>query len=490
MLFNSYIFWAFFAVVFVLYRLLSHRAQNYMLLAASYVFYAYWDWRFLFVMLFSTVVDYYAAIGIGRSESKRVRKTILLTSITLQLGLLGVFKYYGFFSQELSGLFTALGLPVSLPVLNFLLPVGISFYTFQTMSYTIDVYRGDFKYEKNFVDFALFVSFFPHLVAGPLVRARKLLPQLTKPRVRRADDFREGLYYVAIGLFKKVVVGDNLAIIANSIFHTSPSQLTGLECLVGIYAFAFQIYGDFSGYSSIAQGVARWLNIDLTTNFNLPYFAVSPPDFWARWHISLSTWFRDYVYVPLARRGGAHPTRWRLYSTLVLVMLLSGLWHGAAWTFILWGLYHGLLLCGYRIISWPRFRFFKKYREAAPTPVAKPAGARASWMGYALRVVLMFHLVCLGWLLFRAESMAQVWGMLSRMATDFRMTPLASSALAMIVFFAGPLVVYEFWLERKQDLLRLTGTHWWVRAAAYSYCALMLWFFAPPVSNVFIYFQF
>ncbi|HEX8145214.1 MAG TPA: MBOAT family O-acyltransferase [Pyrinomonadaceae bacterium] len=488
MLFNSYIFWAFFAVVFALYRLLSHRWQNYMLLAASYVFYGYWDWRFLFVMLFSTVVDYYAAISIGRSSSQRVRKTVLLTSITLQLGLLGVFKYYGFFSQELSGLLTTLGLPVSLPVLNFLLPVGISFYTFQTMSYTIDVYRGDFKYEKSFIDFALFVSFFPHLVAGPLVRARKLLPQLTKPRVRRPDDFREGLYYVAIGLFKKVVVGDNMALIANSIFHTSPSQLTGLECLLGIYAFAFQIYGDFSGYSSIAQGVARWLNIDLTTNFNLPYLAVSPPDFWARWHISLSTWFRDYVYVPLARRGGSkQATRWRLYSTLVIVMLLSGLWHGAAWTFVLWGLYHGLLLCGYRLISWPRFWFFKKYKEGAPTPVAAP---RTSWVGYLARVVLMFHLVCLGWLLFRAESMAQVWAMLGRMATDFRLTPLAASALAMIIFYAGPLVLYEFWLERKQDLLRLTETRWWVRAAAYSYCALMLWFFAPPVSNVFIYFQF
>jgi D-alanyl-lipoteichoic acid acyltransferase DltB (MBOAT superfamily) len=405
----------------------------------------------------------------------------------LQLGLLGVFKYYGFFSEELGGLLSTLGLPVSLPVLKFLLPVGISFYTFQTMSYTIDVYRGDFKYEKSFVDFALFVSFFPHLVAGPLVRARKLLPQLTRPRVRRPDDFREGLYYVAIGLFKKVVVGDNLAVIANSIFHTSPSQLTGLECLVGIYAFAFQIYGDFSGYSSIAQGVARWLNIDLTTNFNLPYFAVSPPDFWNRWHISLSTWFRDYVYVPLARRGGKQTTKLRLYSTLVIVMVLSGLWHGAAWTYVIWGLYHGLLLCGYRLISWPRFRFFKK--PGGPTPVAA-AFARSSWIGYLSRVILMFHLVCLGWLLFRAESMAQVWGMLSRMATDFRMTPLASSALAMIAFYAGPLVLYELWLERKQDLLRLTGTRWPVRAAAYSYCALMLWFFPPPVSNVFIYFQF
>ncbi|HEV7860816.1 MAG TPA: hypothetical protein VGO91_19505, partial [Pyrinomonadaceae bacterium] len=229
MLFNSYIFWAFFLIVFVLYRVLSHRWQNYMLLAASYVFYAYWDWRFLFVMLFSTVVDYYAAIGIGRSPSKRTQKIILITSITIQLALLGLFKYYGFFSHELAGLLSFVGIPVFFPALEFLLPVGISFYTFQTMSYTIDVYRGNFKPEKSFVNFALFVSFFPHLVAGPLVRAAKLLPQISNPRVRRPDDFREGLYYILLGLFKKVFVGDNLAAIANSIFHTSPAHLSGLE---------------------------------------------------------------------------------------------------------------------------------------------------------------------------------------------------------------------------------------------------------------------
>lgn len=486
MLFNSYIFWVFFAIVFALYRLLSHRGQNYMLLVASYIFYGYWDWRFLFIMLFSTVVDYFAAIGIGRSRNQRTRKTILIASITIQLGLLGVFKYYGFFSHELNGLLTHFGVPVSLPALSFLLPVGISFYTFQTMSYTIDVYRGDYKYEKSFIDFALFVSFFPHLVAGPLVRAKKLLPQIKQPRVRRPDDFREGLYYIAIGLFKKVVVGDNLATIANTIFHTAPHNLTGIECLAGVYAFAFQIYCDFSGYSSIAQGVARWMNIDLTTNFNLPYFAVSPPDFWARWHISLSTWFRDYVYVPLARRSGK-ATKWRLYSTLIIVMLLSGLWHGAAWTFIAWGLYHGLLLCGFRLISWPRFWFFKKSKEGVATPVQQP---RTSFLGYLFKIFIMFHLICGGWLLFRAESMTQAWGMLARMLTDFHATPLAWSALAMIAFYAGPLMLYELWLERKQDLLQLTRINWLVRALAYSYCAVMLWFFPPPISNVFIYFQF
>jgi len=245
MLFNSYIFWVFFALVFILYRRLRHRGQNYMLLIASYIFYGYWDWRFLFLMLFSTVVDYCAAILIASSPSRPRRKTVLTSSIVIQLSLLGLFKYYGFFSQQLASVFSLVGIPVYLPALKFLLPVGISFYTFQTMSYMLDVYRGEYPCEKNFVNFALFVSFFPHLVAGPLVRATKLLPQIATQRTRRPDDFREGLYYIAIGLFKKVFVGDNLAALANSIFQTNPANLTGLECIAGIYAFAFQIYCDF-----------------------------------------------------------------------------------------------------------------------------------------------------------------------------------------------------------------------------------------------------
>jgi alginate O-acetyltransferase complex protein AlgI len=482
MLFNSYIFWAFFACVIVLYRLLPHRGQNYMLLVASYIFYGYWDWRFLFVMLFSTVVDYFAAIGIGQSRSQKRRKTILVASVCVQLSLLALFKYYGFFAHEFGGLLARLGLPVSFPALSVLLPVGISFYTFQTMSYTIDVYRGQFKYTKNFIDFALFVSFFPHLVAGPIVRAAKLLPQISNPRQRRPDDFREGLYYVLTGLFKKVVVADNLGVIANTVFQTNPAQLSGLECIVGVYAFAFQIYGDFSGYSSIAQGVAKWMNIDLTTNFNLPYFALSPSDFWSRWHISLSTWFRDYVWVPLARRG-PQVMRWRLYLSVIIVMLLSGLWHGAGWTFLAWGLFHGLLLCGYRLFAARRYWFFKLPGEARAVPY------QAATVRF-VKMLVMFHLVCFGWLLFRADSLSQVWSMLGRMMGDLSVTPFAVSTFALIVFYAGPLVAYEFWLEQKDDLLKLTRIHWAARGVVYVYCAFMLWFFPPPVSNVFIYFQF
>jgi D-alanyl-lipoteichoic acid acyltransferase DltB (MBOAT superfamily) len=345
-IFHSLDFVVFFLVVTAIYWTLPRRGQNALLLVASYFFYGYWDWRFLFLMLFSTVADYTAALLIAGTGSRLKRKSVLVTSIIVQLTLLGLFKYYGFFSQQLASLFGFVGIPVYVPVLKFLLPVGISFYTFQTMSYMLDVYRDEYPAEKSFVNFALFVSFFPHLVAGPLVRATKLLPQIATPRVRRPDDFREGLYYIAIGLFKKVFVGDNLAAVANSIFQANPHSLTGLECIAGIYAFAFQIYCDFSGYSSIAQGLAKWLNIDLTTNFNLPYFATSPTEFWRRWHISLSTWFRDYLYIPLLKRGPQPATRARLFASLIVVMLLSGLWHGAAWTFVLWGLYHGVLLVG------------------------------------------------------------------------------------------------------------------------------------------------
>jgi D-alanyl-lipoteichoic acid acyltransferase DltB (MBOAT superfamily) len=448
-----------------------------MLLVASYVFYGYWDWRFLFLMMFSTVVDYSAAILIARDRSRPRRKAILICSIVVQLSLLGLFKYFGFFSEQLASVFSLIGIPVYLPALKFLLPVGISFYTFQTMSYMIDVYRGEYPVEKNFVNFALFVSFFPHLIAGPLVRATKLLPQIATPRIRRPDDFREGLYYISIGLFKKVFVGDNLAPIANSVFQSSPGSLTGLECIAGIYAFAFQIYCDFSGYSSMAQGLAKWLNIDLTTNFNLPYLATSPTDFWRRWHISLSTWFRDYLYIPLLKRGTQPASKAKLFSALLIVMLLSGLWHGAAWTFVLWGAYHGVLLVGYRLVS-------KKPSEASNDKASLPL------TGYLIRIVIMFHLVCFGWLLFRAESISQVWAIMGRIVFDFHWTPFVTSAFAMILFFAGPLVIYEFWLERRQDLLSLVRIDWRVRALAYSYCAVMLLFFPPLVSNVFIYFQF
>jgi D-alanyl-lipoteichoic acid acyltransferase DltB (MBOAT superfamily) len=294
------------------------------------------------------------------------------------------------------------------------------------------------------------------------------LPQIARPRTFTADDFVEGLYHVIIGLFKKIVIADNMATIANAIFLVDTSTLSGGEILVGVYAFAFQIYGDFSGYSSIAQGTSKWLGIDLTTNFRMPYLATSPSDFWKRWHISLSSWLRDYLYVSL---GGNRHGKWKTYRNLMLTMFLGGLWHGAGWTFIAWGTFHGLILCLHR-------------------PFAKAKSPRRSPIKTVLAVLLMFHLVCFSWLLFRAQSMTQVWQMLVQMTTHWFMTPFAWHCLAATAFFCGPLLVFEWWLDRKGDLLLLTRASWLNRGLVYAYCTLMMLFFCAEIPHEFIYFQF
>lgn len=481
MLFNSWTFWLFFSIVLPLYWLLPHKAQNRMLLLASYVFYGWWDWRFLPLILFSTAMDYYLGLWVAKADSPRTRKFCIVVSVSLNLFLLGIFKYYGFFSRELMHLLSSLGIPASLPVLNVILPVGISFYTFQSMSYVLDIYRGIGIPARNIADFALYVAFFPHLVAGPIMRSglraveaggAGLLKQIVVPRHYRDGDFQQGLYLIVLGLFKKVVVGDNMAIVVNTIFRADPSSLSGLECLAGIYAFAFQIYADFSGYSSIAQGLARWMGIDLMTNFRMPYFAVSPSDFWRRWHISLSTWLRDYVYVSF---GGSRGTDRQTYRNLMLTMLLGGIWHGANWTFIVWGAFHGALLCAYRWLDEPNRN--KTLADFSPL--------HAAW-----RVFLMFQFVCFGWLLFRAESLSQVWAMMVAIATRPTLTPLALSALALPCFYALPLLLFEFWLERCKDLRALVAAPWLPRGLAYAYCTLMLVYFRAPIAHEFIYFQF
>lgn len=473
MIFNSYAFWVFFAIVLVFYRRLQHRGQNLLLLAASYFFYAFWDWRFVSLLLISTVVDYAAARLLAGTEDVRKRRVFLACSMTVNLGMLGFFKYSGFFVAELSHALQQIGFQVSLPLLSLILPAGISFYTFQTMSYVIDVYRRECEATENLYDFALFVSFFPHLVAGPIMRAPNLLAQILQPRQHQPGDFREGLYHVLTGLLKKVVIADNMAPIANTIFRANPGELSGAECLAGVYAFAFQIYGDFSGYSSIAQGVAKWLGFDLIYNFRMPYLATSPSDFWRRWHISLSTWFRDYVYIPL---GGNRGSQWQGYRNLLLTTGLSGFWHGAAWTFIVWGLFHGLILCFDKLLT--------------GKPHERPPQTSFTILQRVAGILLTFHLVCFGWLFFRADSLAQAWLLLQQIVTNLHLTHFALTAFAMILFYAGPLMAYELWLEYKRDMLELTRINWLARATAYSYCAFMVWFFPPSENHVFIYFQF
>ena len=386
MLFNSFDFLVFFAVVFAVQAMLPHRPRNLFLLAASYFFYGCWDSRFLALMLISTVVDYGCSHGIERSDSASRRKSLLAISIAVNLTILAFFKYAGFFVDSFIELAAAADVTLSPRTWQIILPVGISFYTFQTMSYTWDVFRGEMKPLESFWDFALYVAFFPQLVAGPIERGKHLSPQIAQgPRTTWAG-LQVGTWLIAKGLFKKAVIADNLAPVVDSVFaNEQPSA--GLV-MIGVYAFAFQIYGDFSGYTDIARGVGRMLGYELSLNFRLPYLATNPSDFWQRWHISLSSWLRDYLYIPL---GGNRGGTLRTYRNLMLTMLLGGLWHGAAWTFVIWGVFHGTLLIAHRVLS-----------QALPL---SPTVARHT---YVLRVVAMFHLTCLGWMIFRAESFDQL----------------------------------------------------------------------------------
>ena len=346
MLFNTVEFIAFFVVVLGLYWALNHRWQNRLLLVGSYFFYGCWDYRFLSLIVISTVIDYVSGIKIHGSDNRRTRKFFLVLSMCTNLGLLGVFKYFGFFAENFQALMGRIGLETSSSSLRIILPVGISFYTFQTMSYTIDIYRRKLEPTRHFFDFALFVSFFPQLVAGPIERAKRLLPQVLKERHFSKPQFLDGLHLIVWGLFMKMVVADNMARIVDYVFSKHAGSLTGLEIFLGIVAFAFQIYGDFSGYSDIARGTAKCMGFEIMVNFKRPYFSLNPSEFWTRWHVSLSSWLRDYLYISL---GGNRGGTLRMYRNLALTMLLGGLWHGAGWTFIAWGAFHGLILILYRL---------------------------------------------------------------------------------------------------------------------------------------------
>lgn len=390
MLFNSQVFAVFFAAVFGAYWLLSKHlgARVWLLLVASYVFYGYWNWYLLALIFSSTAIDYVLGLAIGASTDPKRRKLFLIVSLVTNLGLLGFFKYWNFFAREASAALEALGLPGSLPVLQILLPVGISFYTFQTLSYTIDVYRGSLQPERSFPRFALFVSFFPQLVAGPIVRASDFLPQIGKPPRLKPAAFESGLALFFWGLAKKVLIADYLGRTLVDPFWAEPAGYGGWASAIGIYGYAFQIYGDFSGYSDMAIGTARMLGFELCENFNAPYRSASPREFWTRWHISLSSWLRDYLYVPLGgNRRGALIT----YRNLALTMLLGGLWHGASWMFVLWGAYHGAILIGDRLLD---------LREPK------------SELARLLRIALMFQLTCLGWVFFRSATPDDAWAVL------------------------------------------------------------------------------
>jgi alginate O-acetyltransferase complex protein AlgI len=390
MLFPTITFALFLTLVLAVHTVLLSRpkAWKFAMLTASYVFYGWWDWRFLSLIWLSTVVDYLTGRAIYATEDQQRRRLWLWCSLTTNLGILGFFKYANFFVDQFIELFGSLGIDASAGSLRIILPVGISFYTFQTMSYSIDIYRRILKPTDQLLDFALFVGFFPQLVAGPIVRARDFLAQLATDD-RRPIDSGLAIRLILGGLFKKMVLADVLgAELVDGIF-ANPDSATGPETLLAIYGYALQIYGDFSGYSDIAIGVALLLGFRFPANFNQPYRALSLRDFWRRWHISLSSWLRDYLYIGL---GGSRRGRARTMRNLLATMVLGGLWHGAGWTFVLWGLLHGVGLVVERII-WP---------ESDPTTASRFSGSR---VGRTIRGLITFHIVCAAWVLFRSVNL-------------------------------------------------------------------------------------
>jgi D-alanyl-lipoteichoic acid acyltransferase DltB (MBOAT superfamily) len=478
MLFNSVVFLGFFGVVYTLYLSLqrSRRGQNLLLLVASYVFYGYWDWRFLSLIFVSTLTDYSVGLLLGKTDDvapadRRLRKALLTCSVAVNLSLLGFFKYFNFFADSFADFLSLVGLKADPVTLNIVLPVGISFYTFQTLSYTIDIYRKKVKPTKNLLNFALFVAFFPQLVAGPIERAANLLPQVERPRRIRLEQVNTGLFLVLWGYFKKVVVADNAGLIADQVFNNYTDH-TGLAVLIGVLAFSVQIYGDFSGYSDIARGISRLMGFELMVNFRLPYFALNPSDFWQRWHISLSSWLRDYLYIPL---GGNRRGSFNTYRNLSITMLLGGLWHGAAWNFVIWGAFHGLILVAYR-----RFERVDMH--------ADPWSGQYSHLAVRGKMLLMFGLTLLGWLIFRSTSVEQIAYMLSHIS----LAPSGQSLrlLAKLIFFALPLALVQLYQYRTRDLLILTKLPIVARVLLYSFMLTWIFVFGVRESIEFIYFQF
>jgi D-alanyl-lipoteichoic acid acyltransferase DltB (MBOAT superfamily) len=384
------------------------------IIAASYVFYSWWDWRFVFLLAGCTVWNQVLAVRIWRTTDRVRRKSLLFLALAGNLGLLGYFKYYDFFVSSTENMATIVGydLPVSLKTI--VLPVGISFFTFMAISYVVDAYRGEFE-PTTLEKFAVYLSFFPHLVAGPIVRPSELIPQIEKPRDPRRVDTSRAFYLIATGLFKKVVIANYLASsIVDQVF-AAPGQHSSLEILIAVYAYAVQIYADFSGYTDIAIGIALLLGFSFPQNFDSPYAAVSVQDFWRRWHMTLSRWLRDYVYIPL---GGNRRGTVLTYRNLMLTMLIGGLWHGAAWTFVVWGGLHGLALAGER---W--------WHDRSPAPARSPSG----WPRWRARI-LTFHFVCFAWIFFRSDSFGSAWEMIEGLFTGWgEPSPLVTSGVLLAI---------------------------------------------------------
>lgn len=479
MLFNSIEFAIFLPIVFLLYWFVFNRnlkLQNFFIVVVSYVFYGWWDWRFLFLIAFTSFCSWGSGLLIERYKSNpKKAKAISALNIVLNLLILGVFKYYDFFAKEFVKLF---GLSSDGILLNIILPVGISFYTFQALSYSIDVFRGKLKPTHDIVQFFAYVSFFPQLVAGPIERATNLLPQFEKPRKFDYNNAVDGLRQILWGLFKKMVVADNCAVYVDQVFSNYQSQ-SGSTLLLAAVLFAFQIYGDFSGYSDIAIGTAKLFGIKLMRNFNMPYFSRDIAEFWRRWHISLTTWFRDYVYIPL---GGSRVSKAKVVRNTFVIFLLSGFWHGANWTFIVWGAYHALLFLPLILLGKNR-----KYTDVMAKDRFFPS---LKEMG---QMLLTFFLVVVGWIVFRANTIEEAWNYLCGIFNKslFSIPNLESRHYYLPVVISILLMLVVEWLQRnKEHAFDLSGikSHVLKFGIYYVMVAALFWFGGHAES--FIYFQF
>jgi len=473
MIFSSFAFLVFFTIFFTIYFLArnNHFVQNRIILAGSLIFYGWWDWRFLFLIAITIVMDYLIGVKLHATENTSQRKRLVGISVALNLSILGFFKYFNFFSDSLSSSLNYLGIEASYVTLNIILPVGISFYIFQSLSYVVDIYRKDVKPARSLVDYGAYVALFPQLVAGPIERGYHLLPQITAPRTITREKIYEGSYLILWGLFKKIFIADNLAQIVDPIF-SGPGSPSGSLVLIGVYAFAFQIYCDFSAYTDIARGVAKWMGIDLMENFRIPYISKNPSEFWRRWHISLSSWLRDYLYIPL---GGNKSGTVKTYRNLMITMVLGGLWHGAQANFVLWGLYQGAILVVHRFFT---RNIFKANNEKKASPIVS-----------AIQIALFFHVVCYGWLLFRAESMQQIAEFSHLLVTDVVFEEVLSN-IAKLAFFTAPLIVMQTLqiTTGKMNFLLTWPTS--IRVAFYFGIIISALLFGQFGASEFIYFQF
>lgn len=494
MAFNSFLFVYFFLAFFAVYYLARKNlaVQNIMLLVGSYIFYSAWDIRFLPLIVTCTLVNYYSALQIATASSQKKRKIFLVLSMVVSLGILAFFKYYNFFAGNFVVLLKSLGVSMNFETLKIILPIGISFYTFQGMGYTIDVYQDRVKPTRSLINFAVFVSFFPQLVAGPIERTSNLLPQVENKRTFSPEQFSEGLNLVIFGFFKKVVIADNLALVADAVFN-NPAKHSGVGVILGVIAFCFQIYCDFSGYSYIARGISRWMGFKLMVNFNLPYLSRKPAEFWQRWHISLSAWLRDYLFLPIAyavmnRFPPGKKTRFKpetvSYSVAIFItMFLGGLWHGASWNFVIWGAFHGLLLVVYRLAG-----TFKKTRKLLKL-LFKRFGI--SFIPAALSWLVWFIMVNIGWIFFRGRDLDQISDVFSHIG--FGTSHLSPFVLKTVLFLVVPFFLYQVFRYFKKDA---TGTDWIGRVPvpAKVFVYLLLWYvmiiYGVTDTVEFIYFQF